>query len=135
MPVPEPQGPGLGDLVQPDTVHAHVLYHARVPRGRRPSVAQGNIPADIAAIRLKRDNYRLGTGVRVAVHAGRGQHTFGGPDNGAADKRDASKCEFNYYNMYAPPLPPGNNFSTPTPFADFFLGRSVLKLGKHILGV
>lgn len=34
VPVPGSQGPGDGDLVQRDTVHGHVLHHARVS-GRR----------------------------------------------------------------------------------------------------
>lgn len=88
---PEPQGPRVGDGVQPDTVHAHVLHHARVPGGRRPAVAGRNRQTAAAPVRLERDNHRLGTRLRVAIHAGRGQHTHGGPHNGAPDKRDPSK--------------------------------------------
>lgn len=33
VPVPGPQGPEIRGRVQPDTVHAHVLHHARVPGG------------------------------------------------------------------------------------------------------
>lgn len=31
VPVPEPQGTRQVGHIQPDTVHAHVLHHARVP--------------------------------------------------------------------------------------------------------
>jgi len=91
VPVPGPQEPPDGDRVQSDTVHAHVLHHARVPGGRRPAVAPGDLPANTATVRRKRHNHRLGTGVRVAVHAGRGQHTNGGQSDGAPDKRDTSE--------------------------------------------
>jgi len=52
-------------------------------------VAEGNRPADPTTVRCQRDNHRLGTGLGVAVHAGRGQHTDGGQSNGAPDKRDS----------------------------------------------
>lgn len=91
VPVPQPQGPRVGDRVKRDPVIAHVLHHARVPGGWRPAVAKGNRPADPAAVRRQRDNHRLGTGLRVAVHAGRGQHTDGGQNHGASDKRDTGE--------------------------------------------
>lgn len=91
VPVPGPQGPRVGDGVQPDTVHAHVLHHARVPGGRRPAVAGRNRQTAAAPVRLQRDNHRLGTRLRVAVHAGRGQHTHSGPNHGPPDKRDPGK--------------------------------------------
>lgn len=91
VPVLEPQGPQFGDHVPPDPVDAHVLHHSRVLGGRRPAVAEGNRPADPATVRRQRDNNRLGTGLGVAVHAGRGQHTDGGQDNGTPDKRDTSE--------------------------------------------
>lgn len=46
---------------------------------------------DPAPVRRQRDNHRLGTGLRVTVHAGCGQHPDGGPDHGAPDQRDAGK--------------------------------------------
>jgi len=93
VPVPGPQAAPDGDRVQPDTVHGHVLHHARVPGGRRPAVAPGDRPANIATVRRERRNHRLGTGLWVTVHAGRGQHTDGGQSDGAPDKRDTSKCD------------------------------------------
>lgn len=54
-------------------------------------MAPGNLSADIATVRRKRYNHRLGTGLRVAVHAGCGQHTDGGQSDGAPDKCDTSK--------------------------------------------
>lgn len=97
VPVPEPQGPRFGGRVQRDPVHAHVLHHARVPGGRRPAVAQGDRAPDTAPVRRQRDHHRLGTRLRGAVHAGRGQHTHGGQGDGPTDKRVAS--EHRYYNI------------------------------------
>lgn len=91
VPVPGPPGPGHRGRVKPDPVHAHVLRHARVPGGRRPAVAQRHRPADIAPIRRQHGGRRLGTRLRVAVHAGRGQHPHGGPGHGAPHKRHAGQ--------------------------------------------
>lgn len=54
-------------------------------------MAKRDRPADTAPVRRQRDNHRLGTRVRIAVHTGRGQHTDGGQGDGAPDKRDASE--------------------------------------------
>lgn len=91
LPVPRPQGPRVGGHVQRDPVHAHVLHHARVPGGRRPAVAAGDRAPDTPPVRRQRDNHRLGTRLRGAVHAGRGQHTHGGQGDGPTDKRVASE--------------------------------------------
>jgi len=91
VPVPEPQGPQFGDHVPRDPINAHVLHHTWVLGGRRPTVAEGNRPADPAAVRCQRDNHRLGTGLGIAVHAGRGQHTDGWQNNSTLDKRDTSE--------------------------------------------
>lgn len=89
--VPGPQEPKNRDRVQPDTVHAPVFHHARVPRGRGPTLAQRDFSADTATVRRQRDNHRLGTRVWLAVHAGGSQHTDGRQSDGAPDKRDTSK--------------------------------------------
>lgn len=57
LPVLRSQETGNSDIVQPDTIHAHVLHHARVPRRWRPTVAEGNRETIAAPIRLQRDNY------------------------------------------------------------------------------
>lgn len=92
LPVRGPPGPADRDRVPPHTVHAHVLHHARVPGGRRPAVAQGDRAPDPAPVRRQRDHHRLGTRVRVAVHAGRGQRADGGPNHGPSDKHVTSEC-------------------------------------------
>lgn len=93
VPVPEPPGPEDRDRVQPHTVHAHVLHHARVPGGRRPAVAQGDRAPDSAPVRRERDHHRLGTRLRVAVHAGRGQHPHGGQGDGTLAEHVTSEYD------------------------------------------
>lgn len=89
--VPEPQGPRVGGHVQRDPVHAHVLHYARVPGGRRPAVVTGDRAPVATPVRRQRDNHRLGTRFRSAVHAGRGQHSHGGQGDGPTDKRVAGE--------------------------------------------